>query len=482
MKIFEVVISVLLCVAVMTNSANAYSVFAPEGKNLKVQWAVLQSKEGKMNEMGAIGAKTVAKYTQDEKGTYSLYGGVDQENHNFMRLLEIYEDEEAYQVHRSSEGFKQYVEQRAPILEKLFILPVDPIVLEQKSSGIGSIITMALFEVKPECLEDFKTLITTEMKRAVADEDGVLGLFATSEQGDKGNRIHTMEIFSDANARERYLNSQHWNECRSKVDTMLLSRHSVENLPTHIILSTKGLHLNEAGTLSEFNDTDPEFVALFNSFSVGEVVAQSNLDARTRFMAILATLLGCQGVDEFRAVVPAALDAGLTPTEVKEVIYQSVAYLGIGRVRPFLKVANEVLANRGVKLPLPNGSTTTPETRLEKGNKVQIDLFGEWMRELWKSGPEETRHINLWLADNCFGDYYTRNGLDYKQREMITFCILSAQGGCEPQLTGHATGNFKVGNDKAFLIDVISQCLPYIGYPRSLNAIQCVNKAAEALK
>ena len=101
------------------------------------------------------------------------------------------------------------------------------------------------------------------------------------------------------------------------------------------------------------------------------------------------------------------------------------------------------------------------------------------MRDFWQSGPQESRHINRWLAANCFGDYYTRTGLDYKQREMITFCFLAAQGGCEPQLTSHAAANMKIGNDKEFLIRIISQCLPYIGYPRSLNALSCVNAAAE---
>ena len=62
------------------------------------------------------------------------------------------------------------------------------------------------------------------------------------------------------------------------------------------------------------------------------------------------------------------------------------------------------------------------------------------MKEFYKSGPEETRHINRWLAGNCFGDYYTRGGLDLKQREMITFCFISAQGGCEPQLKAHGRG------------------------------------------
>ena len=101
------------------------------------------------------------------------------------------------------------------------------------------------------------------------------------------------------------------------------------------------------------------------------------------------------------------------------------------------------------------------------------------MKEFYKSGPEESRHINHWLADNCFGDYYTRSGLDDKQREMITFCFLAAQGGCEPQLTSHAAANMRIGNDKQFLIDVISACVPFIGYPRSLNALHCVEEAAK---
>ena len=148
--------------------------------------------------------------------------------------------------------------------------------------------------------------------------------------------------------------------------------------------------------------------------------------------------------------------------------------MGIGRVLPFLKATNEILTQRGVSLPLAGQATTTMENRLEKGAQTQADIFGPHMLEAWKSG-----YINRWLAANCFGDYYTRTGLTLAQREMITFCFLAAQGGCEPQLIGHAKGNMNLGNGKAFLIRVVSQCLPYIGYPRSLNAITCVNKAAE---
>ena len=63
----------------------------------------------------------------------------------------------------------------------------------------------------------------------------------------------------------------------------------------------------------------------------------------------------------------------------------------------------------------------------------------------------------------------------------MTFCYLYAQGGVEPQLISHAKANMRNGNKKQFLINIISQNIPYIGYPRSLNALRCVNKAADEL-
>lgn len=225
-----------------------------------------------------------------------------------------------------------------------------------------------------------------------------------------------------------------------------------------------------------YSKTDPEFIQFFENFAFDEVVNESGqqLDDITRYTAILATLIGCQGTDAYKEILPKALDNQITPVMAKEIVYQATDYLGYGRMLPFLNITNDILIQRGIPLPLDSQSTTTPDTRLEKGVEAQTEIFGEHMKEAWKSG-----HINRWLASNCFGDYYTRTGLNLPQREMITFCFLMAQGGCEPQLTAHAKGNMNLGNDKNFLIRVVSQCLPYIGYPRSLNAIACINKAAE---
>ena len=226
----------------------------------------------------------------------------------------------------------------------------------------------------------------------------------------------------------------------------------------------------------KYYETDPEFMERVEHFAFDEVVKEENqqLDAPVRWLAILAALVGCQGLDAYKEFLPRALDEGIQPEAVKEMVYQSVDYIGMGRMWPFMQATNEIFAERKIALPASGKSTTTMENRLEKGAALQLEMFGEGMRDAWKKG-----HINRWLAANCFGDYYTRTGLDLAQREMITFCFLAAQGGCEPQLTSHAKGNMNMGNDAAFLTKVVSQCLPYIGYPRSLNAIACINKAAE---
>lgn len=236
--------------------------------------------------------------------------------------------------------------------------------------------------------------------------------------------------------------------------------------------------------LRSLETTDPDFSELFSRFAGDEVIHEpgKTLDERTRYMAVLAAVLGCQGRELFREILPQALDAGVTPVEVKEIVYQATAYLGIGRSYPFLNITNEVLEAHGVNLPLPGQAATTPEDRVQKGEDKQVELFGDSYRGAASRGPEESRHINRWLAGNCFGDYYTRKGLDNRQREMITFCFIAAQGGCEPQLAGHTAGNLGVGNDKQFLINVISQCMPYIGYPRTLNALRVINEVCKEVE
>jgi 4-carboxymuconolactone decarboxylase len=222
--------------------------------------------------------------------------------------------------------------------------------------------------------------------------------------------------------------------------------------------------------------TDPELIEVFDNFAFDEVLRYGTLDTRTRLMVILGSLIACQTLNEYKVMLGGALNVGVTPIEAKEIVYQAVPYVGIAKVFDFIHATNEILTNRGIKLPLEGQSTTTPETRYQKGLELQKSIFGDMIDKMYQESPANQLHIQQYLSANCFGDYVTRKGLDIKTRELLTFSMLLSLGGCEPQLKGHIQGNLNVGNDKEILLSTVTQLLPYIGYPRTLNAIRCINE------
>lgn len=222
---------------------------------------------------------------------------------------------------------------------------------------------------------------------------------------------------------------------------------------------------------------DPEFHEIFKNFAYGEVFEYSTLTEKESILVTLASLIACQSPKAFKKILTSALDMGLTPDEVKELLYQSVPYVGFGRAHNFFGVVIKVFDKKGIRMPLPNRSNTNPENRHEKGREIQESYFGAENIEMMRNAtPDGQKHFNTFLEGFCFGDFYTRDGLDDRQRELITFTFIATLGGCENQLRGHTQGNLSVGNDKEKLISAITVMMPYIGFPRTLNALAIVNE------
>lgn len=240
----------------------------------------------------------------------------------------------------------------------------------------------------------------------------------------------------------------------------------------------------EFGTLyqqmnQQFANQDPELFKIWTQFSIEQVQQEQELDELTQAITTVALLLGSYAVDEFENASERLLIKGIAPEVIQEVVYQAVPYLGIGRVKPFLLALHAVFERQKINTPLTTRSQVETQTRFEKGVEAQVAIFGPHMKEFSETGPNITKHIRQWLVSNCFGDYYTRRGLDYKQRELVTLCYLAAQGGCEPQLKSHIHANLRLGNYKELLIAILSQAVPYIGYPRVLNAIDCIQSVVD---
>lgn len=231
------------------------------------------------------------------------------------------------------------------------------------------------------------------------------------------------------------------------------------------------------GNVSTLQVTDPELIEYFDNFAFDEVLRYDVLGPRTRLMVQLSSMIACQALREYRVMLGAALTVGVTPVEVKEIVYQAVPYVGMAKVFDFLHATNEVLTERGTALPLAGQSTTTPETREERGLAVQKQIVGaERVDQMYATALADEVHLQHFLSGNCFGDHLTRTGIDVKTRELLTFAMLVSLGGCDPQAKGHVSANLNVGNDRAVLISVITQLLPFIGYPRTLNALRVINE------
>lgn len=225
--------------------------------------------------------------------------------------------------------------------------------------------------------------------------------------------------------------------------------------------------------ITKTNDADLE--SIFNNFLYGEVYNHGTLDPKLRELVTLVSLTASQGTDMIKPHVETALNIGVSPIEIKEALYQCSPYVGYPRVFAALEKANEVFKEKNISLPIESQSTVTESTRFDKGLETQVSMYGDAILAAHSNAAPNQKHIQNFLSANCFGDFYTRKGLDLKTRELLTFIMIISLGGAEPQAIAHANANIKMGNSKDMMLEAVTQCLPYIGYPRTLNAITIIN-------
>lgn len=227
------------------------------------------------------------------------------------------------------------------------------------------------------------------------------------------------------------------------------------------------------------NWQDSEFRQITRRFLYGEVIHHGTLTDKQRALIILVALAACQTWGSMGRYTETALRLGAAPEEINEALIQCTPYIGMEKVRCALQEVNRVFKAQGVQPSQENQATVTEETRLEAGLEIQRRIFGkEHIDAMRASAPEELKHIQAYLSAYCFGDFYTRKTLDLKMRELITFCAICCLSGCDAQAKAHAAGNISVGNSRETMIQAITQCLPFIGFPRALNALACIDQAA----
>ncbi len=223
------------------------------------------------------------------------------------------------------------------------------------------------------------------------------------------------------------------------------------------------------------DSADPELAAIRDRLVYGELADKGTLSQQQKMLVTLVVLTASQATDDIYVQTKAALRAGIAAPVIREAVLQCTPYAGFPKTQQALSHVSRCFADMGIKVT-ETQATVTEESRFADGLARQKAIFGDAIDKMHASAPEGQKDIMVQhLTAFCFGDFYTRKGLDLKTRELLTFAIISTLGGCEAQVKAHVQGNASVGNTKQNLIDCLCWMMPDIGFPRTLNALACVN-------
>lgn len=227
--------------------------------------------------------------------------------------------------------------------------------------------------------------------------------------------------------------------------------------------------------------TDPEFMQILQGFIFGDVFDTGSLDNRMRELVTITVLTVLSALPQLKAHVQAGMNAGCTPVEIREAVYQCAPFIGFPRTLNAISAMNEVFTENGISLPLPGQSTLDSDgERYEKGLEVQAPIYGTEIRNRYTWLPGDfAEAVPRFLTELCFGDFNTRTALDGKTRELLTVVLLAAMGGAEVQVKSHVEGALKVGNTREEVVCALVHASGYMGIPRLFNALNACRDVLE---
>ena len=219
--------------------------------------------------------------------------------------------------------------------------------------------------------------------------------------------------------------------------------------------------------------SDGGFMQILQGYIFGDVCYTGSLDNRMRELVTITALTTLSTLPQLRAHLQAGLNAGCTPVEIREAIYQCAPFIGFPKTLNAIAVMNEVFSENGISLPLPDQKTlSSDEERYRRGLEIQAPVYGDEIKERYSWLPGDfAEAVPRFLTELCFGDFCTRTGLDGKTRELLTVVLLAAFGGADMQVRSHIEGALRVGNTAEEIVCALVHAGGYIGIPRMFNAL-----------
>ena len=146
--------------------------------------------------------------------------------------------------------------------------------------------------------------------------------------------------------------------------------------------------------------TDPEMMDILQKFIFGEVFQTGELTLKQREMITCITLATMQTLPQLKAHAGAALNVGVTPEELREVMYLTAPFIGFPKMLNAVATVNEVFKERGISLPLEKQGTVTEETRHKAGKAIQDKQYPGGVSSVMSGMPGDMgKNVEQFLTD-----------------------------------------------------------------------------------
>jgi len=204
---------------------------------------------------------------------------------------------------------------------------------------------------------------------------------------------------------------------------------------------------------------------------LGDVWRRPGLSARDRSIVTLAALITRQQTAEMADYFALALDHGVKPSEVSEIITHLAFYAGWGNAVSAAGIAREVFAARGIGADQlsPVSPTLLPLNEAAEADRAKRvgDMFGAVF-------PGVTQYT----TDVLFRDLWLRPGLAARDRSLVTISSLVASGQVA-QLNGHINIGMNNGLQQGEIAEALTHLAFYVGWPNVFSAMPVAKETFE---
>ena len=226
------------------------------------------------------------------------------------------------------------------------------------------------------------------------------------------------------------------------------------------------------------DDGAPAFMRTLNTeASYGAIWSRPGLALEDRMVCALAALAAVQRLKRLRRHVAAAIDLGLSPQAIVEILIQIGIYAGFAASEEAVEAAGEVFGERQIAMPPEPSRDDSLEVLSERGRKLMAELHGDRATQGYAApGNEVTGALYPLAIQYGYGEIWFRPGLDLRRRALVAVAAFTALK-LDGQVKKFGQSALNMGLSRTEVIEAIVQTAPLSGFAPALNALGGLSEA-----